>query len=138
MEEIATLKALGARGATLQNVFVFEGFLIGAIGGGLGILIGLGVALNIDRVFRLIEGLFNLWILPSVEWTMRPFVPDVFIPRVSIFSPAVFYIEKVPAEVYFPEALFIMAFAVLCSLLAAYFASKRVTEADPAEIMRNQ
>ena len=138
MEEIATLKALGARGATLQSIFISEGFLIGVSGGGLGILIGLGVAVNIDRVFRLIEDLFNSWLIPAVEWMIRPFAPQVFIPQVSIFSPAVFYIEKVPAEVYFPEALFIMAFAVLCSLLAAYFASKRVTDADPAEIMRNE
>lgn len=42
---MATLRALGARQSTIRAIFVWEGWLISAIGGAIGIVIGLGLCL---------------------------------------------------------------------------------------------
>jgi lipoprotein-releasing system permease protein len=44
-EDISVLHALGASRRTIQNIFISEGFLLAFIGGGVGILIALGLAL---------------------------------------------------------------------------------------------
>jgi lipoprotein-releasing system permease protein len=52
--EIAVLKALGARDASVRQIFLTQGFLIGALGTALGMALGLGLCWLLDA-FPLIE-----------------------------------------------------------------------------------
>jgi lipoprotein-releasing system permease protein len=138
MEEIATLKALGASGSAVKNIFISEGFMIGFFGSLAGMLLGLLVASNINTFFRLVEALANTFFIPLIEYALSPFGEEISIPPVSIFSPMVFYIDEVPVRVLLPESFGVCVVALLCSSLAAAFAANRVTRFRPAIIMRNE
>ncbi|MFW5715888.1 MAG: ABC transporter permease [Spirochaetota bacterium] len=136
-EEIGVLKAIGAPPLPLQLVFVLEGLWIGLAGGGVGMVLGILVASNINGLFRAAELVINA--LASVaNWTARLFArgagdaPDTF----SIFSPAYFYIDEVPAVVVPAEVASIVAFAVVSATVAAYIASRRVSAIAPASVLR--
>jgi len=58
--------------------------------------------------------------------------------RVEIFSKATFYMEGVPVRILYRDVLIIVFFAAGMSVLAAYAASKRISEFRPAEILRNE
>ena len=93
VEDIATLKALGATNGTIRNIFVSEGFMIGFLGSLAGLILGLLVADNINLIFRIVEEVLNSFFIPIVEVVLKPFVGEVAIPRAYIFSPMVFYID---------------------------------------------
>jgi lipoprotein-releasing system permease protein len=133
LEEIATLKALGSSVPVLQSIFLFEGFMVGLIGSLLGTAAGLLLTAHINEAFRFIETAANGWLIPLVEG----FLPDsVSLPPVSIFSPAVFYIDSVPVHVYLREVFLIAFFALASASLAAYLASRSAALARPAVILR--
>lgn len=138
IEDIATLKALGASDSTIRNIFVSEGFMIGFLGSLIGLMLGLLVAHNINVFFRIVEEGVNSFFIPIGEVVLRPFMGDVSIPPLFIFSPMVFYIDQVPARVLFPEIFLISVVAMLSSTLAAAFAVNRVSRFKPASIMRNE
>ena len=138
IEDIATLKALGASDNTIRNIFVSEGFMIGFLGSLIGLILGLLVAHNINVLFRIVEEGVNSFFIPIGEAVLRPFAEDVSIPPISIFSPLVFYIDQVPTRVLFPEIFLISVVAMLCSTLSAAFAANRVSRFKPASIMRNE
>ncbi len=135
-EEIAVLKALGSTPLRLQTVFVLEGLWIGLLGGGVGLVLGLAVARNINALFAAAEVVVNALAFAG-EWLValigggRP-APGSF----SIFSPAYFYLEEVPAVLVPVEVAAIVGFAVLSSTVAAYAASRRVSLISPAGILR--
>ncbi len=132
-EEISVLKALGSPSSSVRFIFILDGFLIGLLGGLLGLSTGLLIANNINEVFRLVEGAVNLLLslgrqlLAFSRWSGESF---------SIFSPTYFYLLEVPSRVLFPEALMIVLFGLLSSTAAAFMASLRVSDVRPAEILR--
>ncbi|MBN1837677.1 MAG: ABC transporter permease [Spirochaetales bacterium] len=133
-EDIGVLKALGASDLAVQYVFVFEGLLIGLAGGGIGLLLGLLIAVNInwvfaaaERIVNLLAGLFFRLAAPLAGGGGEPF---------SLFSPAYFYISEIPSRVLFHETLLIVLFAVGSCTLAALFASSRAGSVRPAEVLR--
>ena len=138
IEDIATLKALGASDSNIRNIFVSEGFMIGFLGSLIGLMLGLLVAHNINVFFRIVEEGVNSFFIPISEVVLRPFVGDVSIRPIFIFSPMVFYIDQVPARVLFPEIFLISVVAMLSSTSAAAFAVNRVRRFKPASIMRNE
>jgi lipoprotein-releasing system permease protein len=131
-EDIGVLKALGASDTAVQYVFVLEGLLIGLVGGGLGVLLGLLIAVNINWVFRAAEQLVNL--LASLIFRLA--APLAGGEPFSLFSPAYFYISEIPSRVLFHETFLIVLFAIVSCTLAALFASSRVRAVRPAEVLR--
>jgi lipoprotein-releasing system permease protein len=134
-EEIGVLKALGAPPILIQAVFVFEGVLIGTVGGVIGLLLGLLISSRINEVFGLLETVVNLS-LQAVEFLVMPLLRNGGFQRFSLFSPLYFYITEVPSRVIFSEALLIFLFAVFSAVGAAYYASRRVAAVAPAEVLR--
>ncbi len=135
-EEIAVLKALGSTPLRLQTVFVLEGLWIGLLGGGLGLALGLLVAQNINALFAAAEIVVNAFAFAG-EWLMALLGGDrPASGSFSIFSPAYFYLEEVPAVLVPVEVAAIVGFAVLSATVAAYAASRRVSMISPAGILR--
>lgn len=135
-EEIGALRALGGSVRSVRMVFVFEGLFIGFTGAVIGSVTGLIITENINRVFTLAERGVNL-LIRIVERLVSPFVGG-YGGEFSIFSPAYFYIQEVPTRVPFGELLFIFLFAVGSAVCAAHYASKRVAELSPVEILYDE
>ncbi|MFW5689223.1 MAG: ABC transporter permease [Spirochaetota bacterium] len=137
-EEIGVLKALGADPVPLQLVFVFEGLWIGLAGALIGLGLGLAVSLNINALFAAAEVAVNTF-ASLVEWFVgllsgggRAAAGAGF----SLFSPAYFYLDEVPAVVVPAEVAGIVVFAVCSATVAAWVASRRVASITPAEVLR--
>ena len=132
-EEIGILRSMGASPAAMRAVFVLDGLYIGVLGGVIGLLLGLLVSDHINAIFTLVESLVNV-VGGALAWLLTPLSPAGG--SFALFSPAYFYLDRVPSRVLFHEALFIFLFAILSSVAAAYLASRRVSEIKPAEVLR--
>lgn len=121
-EEIAILRALGARPEDLRTVFALEGWLIGVFGTILGTLIGLFVAYNINGIFAVLETAAELL-------GGRGFL---------VFSAAHFYIQGIPARILPGELLLIAAGAIGSAVLSSRLAGRTVIQRMPNEILRSE
>jgi lipoprotein-releasing system permease protein len=137
-EEIAVLKALGASPVSLQGVFVFEGLLIGLAGAISGVLLGVLISLNVNELFSFAEYLINL-ASGSIRWVVAVLSgadPQSAGAAFSVFSPAYFYIERIPATLIPFEVIGVFLFALGSATVAAYAASRRVSRIMPAQVLR--
>jgi len=55
-----------------------------------------------------------------------------------LFSPSYFYIDAIPVSIATTEILFIAATAIVSTSLAAFIAARKVSEAKPSEVFRNE
>lgn len=131
-EEIAVLRSIGASPGAMRAVFVLDGLYIGALGGLIGLVLGLLISDHINAIFTLVEGATNL-VITLLSWILTPFLPAGG--SFALFSPAYFYLDRVPSRVLFHEALFIFLFALFTSVAAAYLASRKVSGIRPAEVL---
>lgn len=138
-DEIGVLKALGARPAALQLVFVLEGVLIGLGGGSLGMMLGLAVSYNINAIFVIAESVVNaLGAAVNLVASLVAGTAAAGGQGFAIFSPAYFYIDEVPAELVPSELVLIFLFALASASAAAWAASRRVSSVAPAEVLRDE
>ena len=130
-EEIGLLRAVGGSQRSVQFVFILDGAIIGFAGACLGLISGLLIASDIQRFFTLVETIVNFFInlvnLIAGAAASRSF---------EIFSPAVFYIKEITSRILFYEVAAIFMFGFLSSLVAAWFASRKVLKIQPAEVLR--
>ncbi|HET6485808.1 MAG TPA: FtsX-like permease family protein, partial [Spirochaetia bacterium] len=134
MEEIAVLKAVGVPPQRIQGVFILQGLFIGLAGGVIGLIVGLALAVNVNGVFDVVQGIVN-GVLGMARLLAMPFLAlggEDF----AIFSPAYFYLSSVPSHVYPTEAFLVVFFAVLSCAGAALGASRAVSRFRPAEVLR--
>ncbi|MDR2403237.1 MAG: ABC transporter permease [Spirochaetaceae bacterium] len=136
-EEIGLLRAIGASDRAVRLIFVWDGFIIGLTGSGLGISLGLLIAGNINLFFSLLEGLVNGCIgllngFLGLFGGAGGLTGETF----AVFSPAIFYIKEIPSRIIPYEVLLIFLFGFLSALLAAWFASGKVSQTRPAEVLR--
>lgn len=133
-DDIAILRSLGASPGKVKTIFIFEGVLIGFSGGAIGVILGLAVAINVNELFAVFS-LISSFIISILDAFFTPFLSSSGYSG-RLFSPAYFYIQKVPVIILFHEVLYIFFFAFLSSILAAWSASKKITEFNPTEILR--
>jgi lipoprotein-releasing system permease protein len=135
-EEIGLLRAVGAADRDLRLIFVWDGIIIGAIGAGLGITLGLLLSYHIGPFFAVLEVLVNGF-LSFLNFILGGFLRSGDIEgNFTIFSPAIFYIKEIPSRVIPLEVFLIFMFGFLSAVLAAWFASGRVSRTNPAEVLR--
>ena len=134
-EEIGLLRALGASDTAVRLVFVWDGFIIGLTGAGLGLGLGLLIAYHIPAFFSFLEGAVNFLI--SIVNTLSSYLGgNAGAEEFAVFSPQIFYIKEIPSRVIFHEVVLIFLFGFLSALLAAWFASGKVSGTRPAEVLR--
>ncbi len=105
-EEIGILRAIGATPSNIRNIFIIDGFIIGAGGGLTGVVLGLLITFNINNIL----GLLSL-------------------------RTAGFLID-VPVRVVPSEVTLIFSAAVIFCIAAAAAASARVSRIMPQEVLR--
>jgi lipoprotein-releasing system permease protein len=112
--DIAILRTLGASPASIMQVFIVQGALIGVIGLALGLAGGIALALNIDVVVPAIERLFNTQFLAK----------------------EVYYISELPSDLQWRDVGIIAAVSFALTLLATLYPSWRASRVNPAEALR--
>jgi len=113
-KDIAILKSMGTPSKGILRIFIIEGGIIGVVGTALGTILGLSIALNLDKIVGFLENRFGF----------------------KIFSPDIYYIEKFPSQVNPMDVGLIIMTAILISLLATLYPSWRASRLDPAEALR--
>lgn len=133
-EEIGLLRAVGGSKNAVRFVFVLDGAIIGLAGAGIGMLFGLSIALNTSGFFTLIENIINGFI------RIMNFFASLFGGGVSgnfaVFSPTIFYIKEIPSRILPFEVVLIFMFGFISAFAAAWFASRKVANIQPAEVLR--
>ena len=112
--DIAILRTLGASPASILQIFVVQGVLIGVIGTLIGVAGGVLLGLNIDVVVPALEKIFS----------------------VQFLSKDVYYISDLPSDVQWPDVIVIGVVALVISLVATLYPSWRASRVNPAEALR--
>ena len=112
--DIAILRTLGASPASIMGVFVVQGATVGVIGTFAGLLLGLGVALNIDVIVPALERLLQASFLPK----------DIYL------------ISKMPSDPQSSDIVPIAVISLILAFVATIYPSWRASRVNPAEALR--
>jgi len=112
--DIAILRTMGATRGAVMRVFFITGASIGIVGTLAGFAIGMLVCLNIEAIRQFIARLTNT----------------------EIFSPELYYLSQLPAEVDSSEVITVVVMALTLSILATLYPSWRASRLDPVEALR--
>lgn len=112
--DIAILRTLGARPASVMAVFIVQGALIGVIGTLLGVSGGLLLANNLDVIVPAIERLMGVQFLPK----------DIY------------FISSLPSDPRASDIVPITVISLVLSLVATLYPSWRASRTRPAEALR--
>jgi lipoprotein-releasing system permease protein len=112
--DIAILRTMGASQGAVLRIFLITGASIGVIGTFVGLVLGTLVCLNIESIRQFIS-----W-LTSTE----------------LFSPELYFLSKLPAEMDVGETTAVVVMALALSLLATLYPSWRAARLDPVEALR--
>lgn len=130
--EIAILSAIGASNSEIKAIFIFRGFLTGAIGAFAGLLLGLMISINTEFVFNATARVLY-WGQYAVTYLFNR-QNLAFVSENSSYS----VYANIPARLFFPEIFFITIFGVLAPLFASWAASKNVLKLTVAEVLHNE
>jgi lipoprotein-releasing system permease protein len=112
--DIAILRTLGASPGTIMRIFMVQGSLIGWVGTAIGVLVGVTVALNVERIVPLIEKLLGFEAMPA----------DVY------------YINKLPSELVAGDVALVAIVSVVFALLATIYPAWSAARTQPAQALR--
>ena len=131
-QEIAALSAVGGTSFQIKAIFVVRGFLTGAAGTVIGVVLGIFISLNIRSVF--------LGVSHCLYW-LELFFTSVFSPENAAFvteNQMYAIYASIPARIIPSEVLLISLFGVLSPLLASALASRSVLKLKIAEVLHNE
>ena len=114
--DIAILRTIGASKSSIIRIFFISGSSIGVAGTTLGVIIGVIFCENIDAI--------------------RLFISKIT--GTELFSPEMYYLAKLPAEIDSYELLSVITMALSFSILASIYPSWKASKIDPVEVLRNE
>jgi lipoprotein-releasing system permease protein len=112
--DIAILRTLGASPASIMGIFMVQGAMVGVIGTLAGLLLGLGVAFNIDVIVPALEHLLGATFLPQ----------DIYL------------ISRMPSDPQQADILPVALISLLMAFVATLYPSWRASQINPAEALR--
>jgi lipoprotein-releasing system permease protein len=112
--DIAILRTMGASRGSVMRIFFITGASIGIVGTLAGLLIGVLVCANIERLREFIG-----WITDT-----------------ELFSPELYYLSQLPAEMDTGETVSVVIMALVLAVLATIYPSWRASRLDPVEALR--
>ncbi len=112
--DIAILRTLGASPGSIMGIFVVQGATVGVVGTLAGLLLGLGVALNIDVLVPALERALNASFLPR----------DIYL------------ISRMPSDPQSADIVPIAIISLVLAFLATLYPSWRASRVNPAEALR--
>ena len=112
--DIAILRTLGLTPGQVMRTFMVQGLLIGVIGTLTGVIGGILLTINLERILELIEAVFHVTLLPS----------DVY------------YITGLPYDLETSDVVMIACVALAMAFLATLYPAWRAARTQPAEALR--
>lgn len=112
--DIAILRTLGASPRSIMAIFVVQGATVGVLGTLAGLLLGLGVAFNIDVIVPAIENALGASFLPR----------DIYL------------ISRMPSDPQSADIWPIVLLSLAMALVATLYPSWRASRINPAEALR--
>ncbi|MCB1762254.1 MAG: lipoprotein-releasing ABC transporter permease subunit [Gammaproteobacteria bacterium] len=112
--DIAILRTLGISPASISWIFIIQGAAIGTTGTIAGVIGGIALASNLERIVQWIEGFFG----------------------VSFLDPNIYYISALPSELNWNDVGIIALSAFLITLGATLYPAWRASRTQPAEALR--
>jgi lipoprotein-releasing system permease protein len=112
--EIGILRTMGATQGAIMRVFLIIGASIGVVGTLAGFLVAVVFCWRIDEIRKFLQ-----WVL-----------------QMPLFDANIYYLEKMPADLDWGTTGFIVAMALILSVLATLYPSWRASRLDPVEALR--
>jgi len=112
--DIAILRTLGASPASVLQIFVVQGLLIGLVGTLIGVVAGIVTALNIDVIVPAIENAFHI----------------------KFLSKDVYMIPELPSDLQSGDVVAVALMGLGLSLIATIYPSWSASRVNPAEALR--
>src|SRR3954468_13600457 len=112
--DIAIMRTMGATQGSIMRIFLITGASIGVVGTVAGFLLGLVVCLNVKSIRQ-----FLSWMT-----------------RTELFSPELYFLSRLPAEVDFGETSAVVIMALTLSFLATLYPAWRAARLDPVDALR--
>ena len=113
-KEIAILKTLGLSNRSIKKTFFLTGFTISFFATVSGIVLGVLVSLNIEKIRKFISSVFNFEIFPA----------DIY------------FLEKLPSEINLYSVLIIFLISLLISAIASYLPAMRISKMNTFRALR--
>jgi lipoprotein-releasing system permease protein len=112
--DIAILRTLGASPQSIMGIFMVQGAMVGVLGTGLGLLLGMGLAFNIDTLVPALERLLGASFLPQ----------DIYL------------ISRMPSDPQRSDIMPIAVISLVLAFVATIYPSWRASRVNPAEALR--
>ena len=112
--DIAILRTLGARPASITRIFIIQGTLIGVVGTLLGLVCGISLALNVETVVPFIESMLGI----------------------KFLAKDVYYISDLPSDLQAADVIITAVVSFVLTMLATLYPSWRAAKTNPAEALR--
>ncbi len=113
-EDIAVLRTLGADPPAILRVFFVHGASLACLGVAIGAVLGVGLALSVDRIAATLEG----WL------------------QARLFDPAVYFITGLPSELRWRDVGAVVVASLGLGFLATLYPAWRASRVAPAEALR--
>jgi lipoprotein-releasing system permease protein len=112
--DIGILRTMGATQGAIMRVFMITGAAIGVSGTVIGFIWAVLICLNIERIRQFLAWLTNT----------------------DLFSPELYFLSRLPAELDWGETSAVVVMALSLSLLATLYPAWRAARLDPVEALR--
>jgi lipoprotein-releasing system permease protein len=112
--DIALMRTMGASQYLIIKVFMLTGSIIGFLGTFVGVLLGVFVSMNIEKIRQLITSIFDQ----------------------ELFSAEIYFLSKLPSNINVNEVLIVICISIFLTLLASIFPAWKASKISPAEALR--
>ena len=112
--DIALMRTMGASQYLIIKVFMLTGSIIGFLGTFFGVLLGVFVSMNIEKIRQLITSIFGQ----------------------ELFSAEIYFLSKLPSDININEVLIVICISIFLTLLASIFPAWKASKISPAEALR--
>ena len=105
---------MGATAAGIMRIFILDGVVIGAVGTLVGLLGGLVVTKNLDRIVSFVERVFGI----------------------DAFPGDVYFLDKLPHQINAQDVVAVVIVSLIISFLATLYPSWQASRLNPVDALR--
>ena len=112
--DIALMRTMGASQYLIIKIFMLTGSLIGILGTFIGVILGIFVSLNIEKIREVVTSVLGQ----------------------ELFSAEIYFLSKLPSNINVNEVLMVICISIFLTLLASIFPAWKASKVSPAEALR--